>query len=93
MANVNTQELVNNGTPQQVMFWDGEGYCAGILFEKKIICGCCGAVYELDEVVDDAMDSGVAPLKLFGIWADLSDEIRGDASDEAKAIVVEKEDL
>ena len=92
MPNVNVRDLMSDCSPRQVMFWDGEGYCAGIIVGKKIICGCCGAIYDRDEIKEDAMESGVAPLKLFQTWVDLSDEIKGDASDEA-VVIVEVEDM
>lgn len=92
MSNVSVRDLMSDCTPRQVMFWDGEGYCAGIMFGRRIICGCCGAIYDRDEVKEDAMESGVAPLKLFQTWVDLSDEIKGDASDEA-VVIVEVEDM
>lgn len=92
MSNVSVRDLMSDCTPRQVMFWDGEGYCAGIMFGRRIICGCCGAIYDRDEVKENAMESGVAPLKLFQTWVDLSDEIKGDASDEA-VVIVEVEDM
>lgn len=92
MSNVSVRDLMSDCTPRQVMFWDGEGYCAGIMFGRRIICGCCGAIYDRDEVKEEAMESGVAPLKLFQTWVDLSDEIKGDASDEA-VVIVEVEDM
>ena len=93
MPNVNIRDLMNDCSPRQVKFWDGEGYCAGIMVGKKIICGCCGAIYDRDEVKEDAINSGVAPLKLFQTWVDLSDEISGEVSDDATAIIVEVEDM
>lgn len=93
MSNVNVRDLMSDCSPRQVMFWDGEGYCAGIMVGKKIICGCCGAIYDRDEVKEDAMDAGVVPLKLFETWVDLSDEIKGDEKDSATAIPVEAEDM
>lgn len=93
MSNVNIRDLMNDHSPCQVMFWDGEGYCAGIMVGKKIICGCCGTIYDRDEVKENAMEAGVVPLKLFETWVDLSDEIRGNDKDVATAIPVEVEDM
>jgi hypothetical protein len=50
MSNVNIRDLMSDCSPRQVMFWDGEGYCAGIMVGKKIICGCCGAIYGRDKI-------------------------------------------
>lgn len=93
MSNVNVRDLMSDGFPRQVMFWDGEDHCAGIMVGKKIICGCCGAIYDRDEVKEDAMDAGVVPLKLFKTWVDLSNEIRGDGEDSTTVIPVEVEDM
>ena len=39
-------------TPKQVHFCaDGE-WCYGIAFEDKIICACCGCVFETEDVTD-----------------------------------------
>ena len=93
MPNVNIRDLISDCSPSQVMFWDGGIYCAGIMVGKKIICGCCGTIYDRDEIKEDAMDAGVAPLKLFKTWVDLFDVIEGDEKDSATAIPVEAEDM
>ena len=82
MNNAEIFELCNQPC-RQVMFWDSsnEKYIAGILHGKEIICGCCGAIFDINEVIVDAeADNKVAvrPLK----WVDISEEIAGDWSEE-----------
>lgn len=86
------KELMESNVPHQVMFYDGEGMCPGILFQNHIICGCCGDVFSVEDVVDMVRDSEVEAIRLFKTWMDLSDEIRGDASNESENVIVEKED-
>lgn len=69
------QEAVGSGIPRQVMFYDGDGMCPGIMFGDKIICACCGAVYEVDEVIEYAKADGVVAIRMFVYWVDISTEI------------------
>lgn len=49
-----------------------EGFIGGIAYREEIICGCCGGIFELNEVED-----------LLSIdWIDISDSIRGGMSAE-----------
>lgn len=80
-------EVVNSTSAHQVMFYDGEGMCAGIMFGDKIFCGCCGSVFEVDAVITMARDArelgeDVVAIRMFDTWVDVSDEIKGDGSDE-----------
>ena len=84
------KELVNLHHPVQVMFYDGESMCAGIMLGEHIICGCCGGLFEVEDIVEMARADGEDAIRLFDTWADLSDEIRGD--DDATAVTVEMED-
>ena len=68
-------EDLTDGYPRQVMFYDGENYCSGILWGDQLVCGCCGATFWLDEVLEDAREDGVAPIKWFETWVDISDSI------------------
>lgn len=88
------KEVVQAGCPVQVMFYDGEGMCSGIMFGDKIICGCCGAVLEVEDVIDNAKIDGVEyAIRMFKTWVDLSDEIRGDENYfESDSVVLEMED-
>ena len=72
-------EVVRNGKPVQVMFYDGEGMCPGIMMGDKLICGCCGAVYDVDKVIENAKTDGAEhAIVMFDDWVDISDEICGD---------------
>lgn len=84
MSNINVRELENDRIPRQIVFWDGENYCAGIMVGKLLICGCCGGTFDLDEIIDQAREDGQVPVKMFDDWANISDEIRGD--DDAVAM-------
>jgi len=61
--------------PMQVRFTDDEGNrLGGIGFEKYLICGCCGGVFE----TTDFEDEGISDIEIFPIWVDISNEIIGD---------------
>ena len=67
-------------TPTQVKFLDFVNhpvYVGGIAYEDKIICGCCGSVFEIEEVYDD-YPIGWDPVVVFDDWVNLSGEILGD---------------
>ena len=55
----------------------------------KIICACCGAIFDVDEVIESAKDDGVDAIKMFETWVDISDEIRGSEADAETAIPLE----
>ena len=42
-------------TPTQVKFWDVDGghYTAGIAYKNEIICGCCGGIFEIEEIIEE----------------------------------------
>lgn len=61
--------------PTQVLFRDPdneEGFIGGIAYRDEIICGCCGGIFELNEVSD------LLPID----WIDISDSIRGGMNTE-----------
>lgn len=70
------KEIVDSNRPVQVVFYDGEHMCSGIMFGDKIICGCCGGVFEVDDVISYAREDGVIAIKMLNNWGDFSDEIR-----------------
>ena len=88
------QEAVKSARPVQVMFYDGEGMCAGIMLGDKIICGCCGAVLEVEDIIENAkIDSAEYAIRMFKTWIDLSDEIRGDENYfESDSVILEVEE-
>ena len=79
------KEVVQSGIPRQVMFWDGENHCAGIMVGKLLVCGCCGGTFNLDEVIEMAREDGQVPVRVFDTWVDISDEIKGDEAEAMSA--------
>ena len=72
------------GTPCQVKFVDcGDPdnitLCGGIAYHDFVICGCCGTILSIQEIIDDAVANGYhwddAIIELE--WLDISDEILG----------------
>lgn len=64
--------------PTQVMFYDIEKGChtGGIGYGKEVICGCCGAIFEIDELYETELPNKepIIPME----WIDIEAEIRGD---------------
>ena len=83
------KEIVNSAHPVQVMFYDGEGMCSGIMWGDQVVCACCGAIFWVDEIVENAKADGVDAIKMFETWVDISDEIRGSEADAEIAIPLE----
>jgi hypothetical protein len=93
MIDMTIQEVVNSGSAVQVMFYDGEDMCSGIMVGDKIVCACCGAVYDIDEVVSNAIEDGREAIRVFGTWVDISTEVEGDLDDyENHTVLLEMED-
>ena len=47
--------------PKQVVFADPENpgdWLAGIAFHDSIICSCCGGVFEIEDVIEQAKEDG-----------------------------------
>lgn len=60
---------------RQVIFKDLEGNTLGGIFvddgcDSYIVCGCCGGVFEYEEIGDDNIK--------FLPWVNIDEEIRGD---------------
>ena len=86
------KEIVNSGAAVQVMFYDGDDMCSGIMVGDKIICACCGSVFDVDEVVSNAIEDGREAIRMFEIWVDISAEVRGDLGDyENHTVLLEME--
>ena len=70
--------------PTQVLFVDEDGvWRGGIAYHDEIICGCCGGVYEIDEVIEIAPEYVQQPIHKYEYWIDISDEIRGGEAPES----------
>lgn len=68
--------------PTQVNFyWDDDSgedgdYIGGIAIGDQIICGCCGGVFDVTEVIESA-PVGITPIIPLP-WIDISETIKGD---------------
>ena len=65
-------------TPVQVMFADPDNpgeWLAGIAYKNEIICGCCGGIFEISEIVEMSDGYSAHPIYPYAYWNDLSDEI------------------
>ena len=76
-SNVHTWEELYFETPTQVAFWDENQYVGGIAYKDEIICGCCGGVVKIDEIIEFA-PSDVKPIIDYHDWIPLDDEILAD---------------
>ena len=67
--------------PTQVKFFEGEYWLTGIGYKDEIICGCCGGVFQIDQIyeVANAVDTEIIdPIQSYKNWIDISEEIRGE---------------
>lgn len=64
--------------PEMVKFWDidGDHYIGGIAYQDKVICGCCGGTFDIEEIYEFAPD-GIEPVQKMK-WIDISEAILGD---------------
>ena len=63
----------------QVKFWDGENWCAGFMVGRRLVCGCCGGIFDVDEILENGREEGIEnPIHVFQTWVDVSDEIWDD---------------
>ena len=62
--------------PTQVKFYDDylEEFHYGIAYHDIIICGCCGGVFEISEILEFAPE-GIEPITSYHDWVDLEDNI------------------
>lgn len=86
MANSYEYTPLYYATPCQVRFIDlgdpsNPTMCGGIAYKDGIICGCCGAILSIQEIIDDAARAGIhfddAIIELD--WIDIEEAIRGDS--------------
>ena len=77
--------------PTQVKFWDYDNHewNYGIAYGDEIICGCCGGIFEIDEVIEYGKDEVQMPIHECKSWVDLSNEIYG--GEEPESFVIEAE--
>ena len=73
-------------TPVQVMFHDVDNpgsWRAGIAYKNEIICGCCGGVFEISDIIEFSDGVVKCPIYFYDCWDDLTDEIMGGDLPEA----------
>lgn len=67
--------------PAQVVFADPDNpgeWIVGIAYKSEIICGCCGGIFNIDEVIDAATEEGVkCAIYDYPDWNDIASEITG----------------
>ncbi len=65
--------------PTQVKFWDynGDHYIGGIAYRDEIICGCCGGIFNINEIYEFSPDElKEDPIVVYG-WVDINYDIAG----------------
>ena len=62
--------------PTQVKYWNGEEeeYCGGIAYKDEVVCACCGAIVEIEDICDLAEEDGVEPIIELP-WSDLNNTV------------------
>ena len=69
--------------PTQVRFYSKNigCYIGGIAYKDKIICGCCGYVFEIEDVINNT-PNGLIPIRDYKYWESCSELIMGDEGPE-----------
>ena len=54
-------------------------YMGGILKDNEIICMCCGATFDVEEIIELAKEAKVdyPPIIIFDDWVSLTEEVCG----------------
>ena len=77
------ENIKNSGVAVQVKFWDGENWCAGFMVGRRLVCGCCGGIFDVDEILSEGREEGLEnPIVVLDTWVDVSNEIWGDDGEE-----------
>ena len=66
--------------PCQVVFADPDekGWLCGIAYGEEIICGCCGSIFEIADIVEAAMERGCRQaIYPYDEWIDITEAIAG----------------
>jgi hypothetical protein len=85
--------------PTQVMFADPDNYdewLFGIAYKDEIICGCCGGVFEISDVIKMAPEHIIEPIRQYKEWTNISDAIYGGEkpwSEERELALSDAEDI
>ena len=74
--------MVRFPIPVQVKFFcpdeAGVRFENGIAYGDEIICGCCGGIFKIDDVIADAEFEGIpeaTAIQEYGMWVDFSEYI------------------
>ena len=76
--------------PTQVKFYDYEEntWQYGIAYHDEIICGECGGVFEIAEVIEFAPRFVQNPIHVYESWINITEEIHGDEDPDSFIIEV-----
>lgn len=66
--------------PTQVKFYEAaeEDYIGGIAYRNEIICGCCGSILEISDVIAEAEEDGIEEPIVKLPWIDIQSEVIGE---------------
>jgi hypothetical protein len=74
--------------PKQVLFADEEGtWQCGIAYEDYVICACCGGIFYIEDIIENAPSYVQYPIHEYETWVSLTDEIYG--GEYPKTFIVE----
>ena len=75
--------------PTQVVFADPDNpgeWLAGIAYRDEIICGCCGGVFSIEDVIEMAREDDIkCAIHEYADWLDIANEISGGELPEGLA--------
>ena len=83
------KKSIESNIAYQVKFWDGENYCFGIMHGETVICSCCGGVFDIDTILENAREDDCIPIKVFETWVDIGEAIKGDDAESATPVEME----
>lgn len=79
----NKDKITSFDIPRQVKFYDSwnNEFATGIGYQDFIICGCCGGIFNLEDLYNDYETSDNIPenpILVYNDWVDLTDTIIGE---------------
>lgn len=74
--------------PTQVVFHDEEGWSAGIAFEDKVICACCGCVFSIEDLIDNLDEDITCPIYEYDFWVSITDDIADGFTDLPRGLIL-----
>lgn len=72
--------------PVQIMFHDNSGWNAGIAFEDKVICACCGNVISIGDLIEECDDDIACPIYEYKGWVSIAGQITGDFTEVPRGL-------